>query len=202
MEDILDLYNRDYDKNEPVICLDEKPVQLLDDLRKPVKSSSPEKIKKVDHQYKRNGTVNVFCAVEPKAGRYFNRVTENKKGPEFAIEIERLAGFYSDVKTIHLVMDNYSTHTKKQLVEYFGEEKGTKIWDRFTVHKTPTNGSWLDQAEIAIGLYTRQCLGKSRIPDINILIEKTNAWNDAINKRKLKIQWGFTVKKAKEIFKY
>ena len=113
MEDILSLYETDYDKKEPVICLDEKPIQLLDNLRKPKKSNSIDSIRKIDHQYKRKGTANVFCGVEPLTGRYFNRVTKNKKGPEFAKEINRLVRAYPNADTIHLVMDNYCTHTKK-----------------------------------------------------------------------------------------
>lgn len=202
MEDILELYNRDYNEKEPVVCLDEKPVQLLDDLRIPKISDKKDAIRKRDHQYKRKGTANVFCGVEPLAGRYFNHVTRNKKGPEFAKEINKLARVYAGADTIHLVMDNYCTHTKKQLVEYYGEEKGSEIWNQFTIHYTPRNASWLDQAEIAIGLFSRQCLGKSRISNIETLREKTKAWNKAINKRKVKINWGFSVQKAKEIFKY
>ena len=119
-----------------------------------------------------------------------------------AKEINRLVRAYPNADTIHLVMDNYCTHTKKSLVNYYGEEKGNKIWNRFIIHYTPVNASWLDQAEIAIGLYSKQCLGKDRIPDIETLKEKTKAWNRAINKKKVKIYWGFTVEKAKKIFKY
>jgi hypothetical protein len=146
MEDILELYDRDYDEKEPVVCLDEKPVQLLEDLRVPNKSDKKDSIKKKDYQYKRKGTANVFCGVEPLYGRYFNHVTENKKSPEFAKEIYKLARAYTGADTIHLVIDNYSTHTKKSLVDYYGEEKGGEIWDRFTIHYTPKNASWLDQA--------------------------------------------------------
>jgi len=202
MEDILDLYDRIYNSKEPVICLDEKPIQLLENLRNPKISNKIGCIKKRDHQYRRKGTANVFCAVEPLAGRYFNNVTKNKKGPEFAKEINRIARAYSNAETIHLVMDNYCTHTKKFLVNYYGEEKADNIWNRFTIHYTPKNASWLDQAEIAIGLYSRQCLGKGRISDIETLREKTKAWNKAINKKKVRINWGFTIEKAKDVFKY
>lgn len=202
MEDILNLYARIYYEKEPTICLDEKPVQLLEDLRIPKKSTKRNSLKKRDHQYKRKGTANIYCAIEPLTGRYFNHVTANKKGKEFAKEINRLARAYPNVDTIHLVMDNYCTHTKKSLTDYYGEEKGNKIWNRFTIHYTPKNASWLDQAEIAIGLYSRQCLGKDRISDIENLRERTKAWNSAINKKKVKINWGFTIDKAKEVFKY
>ena len=135
-------------------------------------------------------------------GRYFNYVTENKKGPAFAKILKRLESLYPDTETIHLVMDNYSTHTKKSLIGFYGEEEGTEIWNRFTIHYTPKNASWLDQAEIAIGLYSKQCLGKNRIPDIETLKSKTKAWNKAINKKKVKINWGFTIEKARKIFNY
>lgn len=202
MEDILDLYDRDYNEKEPTVCLDEKPIQLLEDLKISKKSEKKNAIKRRDHQYKRKGTANVFCAVEPLAGRYFYHVTENKKGREFAKEINKIARAYPNADTIHLVMDNYCTHTKKSIVDYYGEDKGNRIWNRFTIHYTPKNASWLDQAEIAISLYSRQCLGKDRIPDIKTLREKTKAWNSAINKKKVKINWGFTIAKAKDIFKY
>jgi hypothetical protein len=202
MNDILAIYDRIYNNEEPVVCLDEKPIQLLENLRNPKISDKTRCIKKRDHQYRRKGTANVFCAVEPLAGRYFNHVTKNKKGPEFAKEINRISRAYPNADTIHLVMDNYCTHTKKSLVNYYGEEKADNIWNRFTIHYTPKNASWLDQAEIAIGLYSRQCLGKGRIPDIETLREKTKAWNKAINKKRVKIDWGFTIEKAKDVFKY
>jgi hypothetical protein len=202
MEDILALYDREYNNKEPVVCLDEKPVQLLENLRKPKNSTTYPKIKKRDHQYRRKGTANVFCGVEPLSGCYFNFVTKNKKGPQFAKVMYKLSQKYLDVDTIHIVMDNYTTHTKKSLTDYYGTEKGNAIWNRFTVYYTPVNASWLDQAEIAIGLYSRQCLGKERIPDIETLRKKTKAWNKAINRKKVKINWGFTVEKARKKFDY
>lgn len=203
MEDILILYAIEYYKKEPVICLDEKPIQLLEDLRESkVSNRNGIKIKKRDHQYKRKGTANTFVCVEPLAGRYYLNVTKNKKSFEFAKVMNKLSKKYKEADIIHIVMDNYCTHTKKALVGYYGEEKGTTIWNRFKVHYTPKNASWLDQAEIAIGLYSKQCLGKNRIPDIETLKSKTKAWNKAINKKKVKINWGFTVEKARKIFNY
>ena len=201
MEDILNLYSKEYYKMEPVICLDEKPIQLLEDLHK-TRVSKRAKFRKRDHQYKRKGTANTFVCVEPLAGRYYLDVTKNKKSPEFAKVMNKLSRKYKNAKIIHIVMDNYCTHTKKALVKYYGEEKGTSLWNRFEVHYTPKNASWLDQAEIAIGLYSKQCLGKSRIPDIETLREKTKAWSKAINKKRVKINWGFTVEKARNIFNY
>lgn len=203
MEDILNLYGREYYDKEPVVCLDEKPIQLLEDLKKTRFSDRGGiKIKRRDHQYKRKGTANTFCCVEPLAGKYHLYVTKNKKGFEFAKVMNRLSKKYKKADVIHIVMDNYCTHKINSLIEYYGVAKGTELWDRFEIHYTPKNASWLDQAEIAIGLYSKQCLGKNRIPNIEILREKTKAWNRAINKKKLKINWKFNVDKARETFNY
>lgn len=201
MEDVLDLYAKPFNPKEPVVCLDEKPVQLVYDARESI-PGRPGKIKKRDYEYKRAGTANVFCAVEPKGGRHFTYVTKNRKGKEFAKVLHRIARHYSHADKIHLVMDNLRTHSQKSLTDFYGEEKGTKLWSRFEIHFTPKHASWLDQAEIEIGIYSRQCLGKSRIGCINELRKKTNAWNKKVNKKKLKINWKFTTKKAREKFKY
>lgn len=99
-------------------------------------------------------------------------------------------------------MDNLNTHFKRSLTEFYGEEKGSQIWNRFEVHYTPKHGSWLNQAEIAINMYGRQCLGKSRIPDLDTLKKKTKAWNRIANQKNVTIQWKFSRKKAKEKFNY
>ena len=162
MEDLLDLYERPYNPREPVICLDEKPIQLLSDLKEPIPIQEG-RIKKKDYEYKRNGTANVFCVVEPKGGKHITKITPNKKGGEFAKIINQIARKYSAADTIHLVMDNYCTHTLKSLKVKYGEEKGKEIWKHFTIHYTPTHASWLNQAEIEISIYFNQCLGKRRI---------------------------------------
>jgi hypothetical protein len=202
MEDILDLYQLPYNEAEPVICIDEKPVQLLGEKKSPIPAQKPGEILKPDYEYIRCGTANVFCIVEPKGGNHFTYVTKNKKGPEFAKVLYRISKKYSLEDTIHLVMDNYSTHTKKSLTDFYGEEKGTEIWNRYTIHYTPVHASWLDQAEIEIGIYSSQCLGKRRISTIEQLKKETTAWNAAVNRKKLKISWNFTTKKARKKFKY
>ena len=202
MEDVLDVYEKPINSMEPVVCLDERPVQLLDDARKPILADSPGLIFKRDSEYVRKGTANVFCAVEPKVGRHFTRVTINRKGPEFAKMIARIVRAYSGVKTIHLVMDNLNTHKQKSLTDFFGEKKGLKLWERFTHHYTPKHGSWLNQAEIEIGIFSRQCLGKDRIGDIQTLRGRTAPWNRRVNRQKLKFNWKFTIEKARQKFKY
>ena len=201
MEDVLDLYAKAYNPNEPVICLDEKPIQLIKNAREPI-PGKPGSIKKKDYEYIRAGTGNVFCIVEPKGGRHFTYVTKNRNGKEFAKVLNRIANHYFYADKIHLVMDNLSTHSLKSLTNFYGEGKGNEIWNKFEIHFTPKHASWLDQAEIEIGIYSRQCLGKSRIGDIDELRKKTNAWNKEVNKKKLKINWKFTTKKAREKLKY
>lgn len=201
MEDVLDVYERPYDAATPVVCLDEKPVVLHGDKKepKPLEEGRP---KRVDYEYIRNGSVNVFCAVEPKTGIYLNRVTPKRDAAEFAKFMNATESKFSDAEKIILVMDNLSTHTEKSLLKYYGEEEGQKLWQRFEVHYTPKHGSWLNQAEIAIGMYQRQCLGGSRIPDIHTLRKKTAAWNKIINRKKVTINWNFSTLDARDKFDY
>lgn len=182
------------------MCLDEKPVQLLEDARPPIAADKPGAIFKRDYEYVRGGTANVFCAVEPKAGKHFTKVTKNRKGPEFAKMVSKIQRAYPEAETIHLVMDNLSTHGEKSLTDFYGEKRGGEIWEKFTPHYTPKHASWLDQAEIEIGLFTRQCLGRDRIGDRESLSLRAKAWNRRVNGQRLKINWRFTVEKAREKF--
>jgi Zn-finger nucleic acid-binding protein len=109
---------------------------------------------------------------------------------------------YPAAGTIHLVMDNLNTHCRKSLTDHFGEQKGGDIWDRLSVHYAPKHGSWLDQAEIELSLYSRQCLGTRRIPDLETLKRETKAWNRRANQKRTRIDWQFTRKKARKLFQY
>lgn len=202
MEDVLDLYEKPYDPKRPVVCLDEKPCQLLDHSRLPVPPSLKNGIKKVDYEYKRKGTANVFCAVEPQRGRHFTKVTERRTKLDFAEFLKDVSESYPNAKIIELVMDNLNTHNETSLIERYGQKDGAKIWSRFEVHFTPKHASWLNQAEIAIGIYSRQCLGKDRIPAIDELKSRSEAWNKRANEDKIKINWTFTKRNAKKKFKY
>ena len=144
----------------------------------------------------------MFCAVEPKAGRHFTWPTPNRSADRFAIALCELAMNYPEAQTIHLVMDNLNTHCRKSLVRFFGEEFGGMVWDRFTVHFTPKHGSWLNQAEIEISLFARQCLGKRRIPTLGKLKREARAWNRRMNQNKVLIEWQFTREKARAKFGY
>lgn len=202
MEDVLDLYEKPLNPKQPVVCIDERPVQLLADARKPTLVTKPGQILKRDSEYIRKGTANVFCAVEPKAGTHITKVTKNRKAPQFAKIVRTIMKEYPKAKTIHLVMDNLNTHKQKSLTDYYGKRLGKKIWGRFTPHYTPTHGSWLNQAEIEIGIMSRQCLGKDRVPDLVDLKKRVNAWNRRANRKGTTIDWQFTKKKAREKFEY
>ena len=201
MEDVLETYERPYDPAEPVVCLDEKPVTLHADVR-PSSPAQPGREARRDNEYERRGTANVFLAVEPKAGRHFTFSTPDRSGFEFAQVAAELVFQYPDAKTIHLVMDNLSSHTRKSLTDLYGAELGGEIWDRFTILYTPTHGSWLNQAEIEIGLYSRQCLGTRRIPDLQTLRRESRAWNRRMNRDRIKINWKFDRRAARRKFGY
>ncbi len=201
MEDVLETYEKPYDPNEPVVCLDEKPVTLHADVR-PASPAEPGREARRDNEYERRGTANVFCAVEPKAGRHFTSPTPDRSAPEFAQVVFHLAMQYPDAETIHLVMDNLNIHHCKSLTDLYGAELGSEIWDRFTVHYTPTHGSWLNQAEIEIGIFSRQCLGNRRIPDLKTLRRESRAWNRRMNRDRIKINWKFDRKTARRKFGY
>jgi len=201
MEDVLETYEKPYDPQRPVLCLDEKPVTLHADVR-PTSPAQPGRETRRDNEYKRCGTANIFCAVEPKAGRHFTFPTPDRSGFEFAQVAVSLALAYPTAKTIHLVMDNLSSHSQKSLVAVFGAEMAAEVWDRFAVHYTPTHGSWLNQAEIEIGIFSRQCLGKRRIPNLKTLRREATAWNRRMNRDRVKIAWKFDRKTARRKFGY
>ncbi len=184
-----------------MVCLDEKPVTLHADVR-PTARAAPGREARRDNEYERCGTANVFCAAEPKAGRHFTFATPDRSAFEFAQVAFHLALQYPETETIHLVMDNLNIHRRKSLTDIFGAEIGGEIWDRFTVHYTPTHGSWLNQAEIEIGIFSRQCLGTRRIPDLRTLRRESRAWNRQMNRARTKINWTFDRKAARRKFGY
>jgi hypothetical protein len=201
MEDVLAVYEKPYTAAEPVVCMDEKPVTLHAEVRPPIRMA-PGKIAKRDNEYERRGTANVFCTVEPKAGRHFTLPTPNRSAPEFAQALRRIVDHDPFARTIHLVMDNVNIHCRKTLTDYFGEQEGGYLWDRLTVHHTPTHGSWLNQAEIEISLFARQCLGRRRISSLAVLERESRAWNRQINRDRVKINWRFTRENARVKFRY
>jgi DDE superfamily endonuclease len=146
MENVLETYERPYAPQEPVICVDERPVTLHADVG-PTSPAKPGREARQDNEYKRCGTANVFCAVEPKAGRHFTFATPDRSAPEFAKVAFELALCYPSARTIHLVLDNLNIQRRKSLTDLLGQEIGSEVWDRFTVHYTPTHGSWPRRAK-------------------------------------------------------
>lgn len=169
---------------------------------RPVRPARPGHLAKRDTEYARGGTANIFAIVEPKAGWHFTRATPDRSGCQFAQAIRDLGAAYPTARTIHLVLDNLSTHIEGSLIKHLGRRHGRRLWRRFTVHDTPTHGSWLNPAEIELSLITRQCLGTQRIPDLLQLQTHTRAWNRRANRRKTHINWRFTRTDARRKFSY
>jgi hypothetical protein len=201
MEDVPALYERPFSEEEPVVCIDEKPVVLHRDIRAP-KPALPGHVARRDYEYKRCGTANVFCGVEPKAGRHFPRPTATRSAVEFADYLVEMVARYPEARTIHLVMDNLNTQGCKPLVKRYGEKLGGLLWNRFTVHYTPKHGSWLNQAEIEVSLLSRQCLGRRRIGNLPALCGEIHAWERSINRDRTTIEWKLTRKHARRKLHY
>ena len=200
MEDLLDLYERPYDPNEPVVCLDEKPVKLHGSKR-PAHRTRDGSLR-YDYEYRRYGTANLFVSVEPKGGRHFTKVTPTRHGFEFARVLCQIARRYPGARKIHLVVDNLSTHSLKVVQDALGEAAGRELWSRFEVHFTPRHGSWLNQAEIEISCLARECIGRLRFEDLKRLRRQVQAWVREANRQRRKINWRFRTTDARKKFGY
>ena len=197
MYNVLDLYEENYDPKRPIVCLDEKPKQLIEDNVPPIpmKPGSPEKY---DYEYKRNGTANIFMAVEFKAGRRITQVTENRTMIDFAQFMKNFViKEYSEVEVIRVITDNLNIHKEKSFYEAFSEDEAKKIVEKIEFHYTPKHASWLNAAEIEIGVMDEECTDR-RIGDIGILTKEVAAWTKRRNENKKKINWKFTKKTADE----
>lgn len=195
MYDVLDLYEEEYDPENPLVCFDEKTKQLLGDNRTPIpmKLGSPEKY---DYEYVRNGTANIFLAVEFKVGKRVTQITKRRTMVDFAQFIRMLVDEeYPDVRNIRLVMDNLNTHKEKSFYEAFSEEEAKRILDKIEFHYTPKHASWLNAAEIEINVMDIECTDR-RIGDMNILAYEVAAWTQRRNDKEKKISWEFTSEKA------
>lgn len=191
MEDVLDLYQMPYDKDYPLYCMDEKPYQILGESREPL-PMRPGDIAKVDSEYIRNGTVSIFCFIQPHGGKITHFVEPTRTAVDWAEKIRYLVDeIEPDAKKIVLVMDNLNTHTISSLYKAFPPQEARRIAKKLDIHYTPKHGSWLDIAEIAINIMTRECLDR-RIPSIEALRTELNAWNERYNSDPTPISWQFT----------
>ena len=195
MYTLLDLYKQDYDERYPVVCMDEKSKQLIEDKRG-ILPLKPGSAAKYDYEYKRNGTRNIFVAVEPLAGRRKITVTGNRKKKDFAYFIKELVEHdYKEAKTIQLVLDNLNTHFVSSFYETFTIRESKKILSKIKFYYTPKHGSWLNMAEIEINIMDRECLAR-RIGQEDVLKSEINYWSGQRNKEKKQINWSFTRKDA------
>lgn len=188
---LLDLYEEQYDPKRPVVNVDEKSKQLIEDIRKPIRMK-PGSVAKHDYEYKRNGTRNIFVAVEPKAGKRIITVTRTRKKNDFANFVRDLVkNEYGQATEIRMVLDNLNTHFEKSFYETFSKKEAKELLDKITLCYTPKHGSWLNMAEIEINIMERECLGK-KIGSEKLLKQRIKAWAKERNKEKKKINWTFT----------
>lgn len=199
MEHILYLYQQPYNSKRPMVCFDEKSIQLLANKRSPQKLQTGKSLRQ-DYEYKRNGTRNLFLFVEPKAGFRHILVTKRRTKQDFAFAMRYLVDvLYPDVDCIDVVLDNLNTHHYHSLVEFFGKSEADRIMNRIQFHFTPKHASWLNMAEIELSVLTGQCLSR-RISDEWTLGTEIVAWEHTRNTNQAKIRWNFTVQEARQVF--
>jgi transposase len=201
MEDVLNVLARPYDPQEPVVALDERPVALRGASR-PGRPMGVGRVAREDYEYVRRGTANIYCIVEPKAGRHGTHATRDRTTPRFVRALQRLARRYRQAKTIHLIMDNLNLHCRAAVISVLGPHEGAALWARFTPHYTPKHGSWLNPAEIEASLWSRECHGRDRVDTFEALRDRTRAWSARADRAKRKIIWRFTTAKARRVFRY
>lgn len=196
MEDVLDVYERSRDQTAPVVCMDEMPVQLLKETRVPI-PAEPGRPRRVDYEYERNGTANIFMFAEPLAGWRQTLVTERRTAVDWAVAVRDLVDSrYADARVIVLVMDNLNTHTLGSLYEAFPPAEARRIAKRLEIHHTPKHGSWLNMAENELSALSRQCLAR-RIGAIEDLRSEVQAWEATRNTDQVQVQWRFTIDQAR-----
>ncbi len=191
MYGLLDLYKQPYDADEPVVCVDEKSKQLLKQTRAPL-AGQPGVVAKEDYEYKRSGTRNIFVAVEPKGGRRRVEVTARRTKVDLVNFVGKLVnGVYAGAKKVHVVWDNLNTHFRSSFVAVLGEAPAAAMLARVEFHYTPKHASWLNMAEIEIGVMERQCTG-CRLGTEALLQAEVTAWEHRRNEAKETIEWKFT----------
>ena len=196
MEDVLEVYQRNYDPTRPVVCLDETNKQLVAETRTPV-PAAPGRPKRVDYEYERKGTANLFLVTEPLVGRRTVTVTERRTAVDFAGVLKDLADRqYPEAEKIVLVLDNLNTHKLASLYEAFAPAEARRLAERFEIHHTPKHGSWLNVAEIELSILSRQCLDQ-RISSIKELKAQVRAWQRQRNRVCGTVDWQFTTADAR-----
>jgi hypothetical protein len=196
MEDLLDLYAEPLDPARPVVCFDERPCQLIEETRTP-RPVAPGKVARVDYEYRRNGTANLFVAVQPRGGWRRVSPTPHRTKADFAEQLRQLVEEdFPHAERIRLVLDNLNTHTVGALYEAFPAAQARRIARKLEWHYTPKHGSWLNMAELELSVLSRQCLDR-RIPSFEELVHEVRAWQTARNAAGATIDWHFTCEDAR-----
>lgn len=197
MEDVLEVYSRPYDEKYPVVCMDEKPVQLLAEARNGITSQSTG-IRYQDNEYVRNGTCSIFLFTQPLAGWRYTAAKEQRSRIDWAESIKWLLDEqYPDAEQVILVCDNLNTHKIASLYEAFPPDEALRLAKRLEIHHTPKHGSWLDIAEIELSALGNQCLSKRRISNVKEIDEELSAWNTERNAAQRGVIWQFTTADAR-----
>ncbi len=196
MEDVIEVYHRPHDPDCPVVCVDETSKQLIAETRVPI-PAKPGHPRRIDYEYKRNGTANLFMMFAPLEGWRGVKVTDRHAAIDYAQVLKDLSDtHFPKAGKIVLVQDNLSTHKPASLYEAFPAEEARRLVERFEWHYTPKHGSWLDLAESELSVLSRQCLDR-RIPDKDTLIKEVAAWQNHRNKKHAKADWHFTTADAR-----
>ena len=195
MEDVLEVYRRHYEEDEVLVCMDETSKQHIKATRVPlpIRPGEPEKF---DYEYERNGVSNLFMLFAPFEGWRHLKVTDRHTKVDWAQLIKELVDEHYPNKKVILVMDNLNTHKLGSLYEAFEPAEARRIADRLEIHYTPKHGSWLNMAEIEIGILSRQCLDR-RLPDQKALRREINVWQNTRNQKAIRVDWRFTAEDAR-----
>jgi len=196
MEDLLDLYAEPYDPRRPVVCLDERPYALLGDVQDPL-PMRPGQPQRVDYEYERHGSCNLFLVFQPLQGWRQVSVTERRTSEEFAWQIKRLVDeAFPEAEVIRVVLDNLNTHTPAALYQTFPPEEARRLTRKLEFHYTPKHASWLNMVEIEFSILARQCLNR-RLPEREEVQREVQAWAEARNAARATVEWRFTTADAR-----
>jgi hypothetical protein len=196
MEDVLELYSESFDPSCPVVCFDERPVQLLGEVRQPL-PPQPGQPQRIDYEYRRNGTCNLFTYFQPLAGWRHVEVTDRRTKQDFAYCMKSLVDVHFPLaESIRVVIDNLNIHTPAALYETFEAQEARRILKKLEFHYTPKHGSWLNQVEIELSVLSRQCLER-RIADKETLNQEIAAWEESRNRARATVNWRFTITDAR-----
>jgi len=197
MEEVLETYAKPYDPKRPVLCMDEQPVQLVKETRTPI-AATAQHPRRVDYEYERAGTAEIFMFTEPLSGWRMATARESKTKVDWAFEMARLLdGRYKGCDKVILVCDNLNTHTKGAFYETFPAAQARQYVRRIEFCQTPKHGSWLNIAENELSSMTRQCIAGRRIGDLKSLREQIRAWSSDVNKTQRGVDWHMKINDAR-----